>query len=158
MSTNSTPYGVMNSRGPPDALHRVCGSSRSKFAWRAACSARAQGWNGTASSVMLSGRWLVGFARLTLFGFIDSCTMPGGVQMPFSPGGGPRFTRPSGQRGVGFEGGGGPPPRRCAAGAGVPNAAAALGWLTGVPNAAAALGRPAIESAAETDSASLAAV
>src|SRR5215510_13798259 len=110
-STNSTPYGVMNSRGPPDALQRVWGSSLSKFAWREEWSARAQGWNGTASSVMLSGRWLVGLARLTLFGLTDSCTMPGGAQIPVSPGGGPRLTRPSGQCGVGFAGGGVVAPR-----------------------------------------------
>src|SRR5262245_42664352 len=40
--------------------------------------------------------------------------MPMGIQTPLSPGGGPRLTRPSGQCGVGFDGGGGPPPRRCA--------------------------------------------
>src|SRR5260221_3516635 len=117
MSTKSTPYGVMNSRGPPEALHRVCGSSLSKFAWRAACSARAHGWKGTASSVMLSGRWLPGLARLTLFGLSDSCTIPIGAHNPVSPGGGPRLTRPSAKRGVGFDGGGGGPPRRCAVGA-----------------------------------------
>src|SRR6185295_4681068 len=77
---------------------------------------------GTASRVMLFGRWLVGLTRLTLFGLTDSCTMPGGIQIPLSPGGGPRLTRPSGQCGVGFAGGGGAPPRRCALGARPTNA------------------------------------
>src|SRR5262245_30872082 len=103
----------MNWRDPPDGLQRVCGSSLSKFAWRDAWSARDHDWNGTASSVMLSGRWLVGFVGLTLFGLSDSWTMPAGVHRPVSPGGGPRLTRPSGQCGVGFEGRGGSP-RGCA--------------------------------------------
>ena len=30
-STISNPYGVMNSRGPPDGLHRACGSNLQHF-------------------------------------------------------------------------------------------------------------------------------
>src|SRR5204863_651907 len=63
-----------------------------------------------------SGGRLVGLARLTLLSLTDSCTLPGGVQIPFPPGGGPRLTRPSGKCGVGLAGGGGGPPRRWAIG------------------------------------------
>ena len=78
-STNSTPYGVMNSRGPPDALQRVCGSSRSKFACLYSYKARAQGWKGT-SVIFGLVESPPGPAAIMLSGLLASCARPCRIQ------------------------------------------------------------------------------
>src|SRR5437867_3676009 len=103
----STPYGVMNWRGPPGAMHRGCGSSLPSVSSRYCTSSFAHGWNGAILSIS------DGFTRnAPVIGIGFSERLPGPVfQYPFSPGGGPRFTRPSDQCGVGFDGGFARPPR-----------------------------------------------
>ena len=106
------PPGVMNSRGPPDGLQRVWGSN--KFASRYWYRARAHGWKGTSLSLGFPGNGGPENAPRPWPSLISgsvsgsaSIGRPFGTQMPFSPAGMPSLTRPSGQRGVGFDGGAG---------------------------------------------------
>src|SRR5579862_279431 len=91
-------------RGPPEGLQRTCGSSFVRVAWRKLYRALAHGWNGTSATLRLVG-WLVwGLSKPRPPGFRAMVAPALPLHIPFSPGSGPRLTRPSGQCGVGRDG------------------------------------------------------